>query len=121
MTVPLLHSYGGDRTALRWLSIVRAIIRAALAGAGRRIVKSMRVEINFADQTRIANGYKSYATLAPIVGQCLLPTHTWRKSNCTDELNAAIFNCQVRNSALRACVPATHAVTSGGYHGYCCR
>jgi hypothetical protein len=33
--------------------------------------------------------------LAPIVG-------TWRKSNCTVDLNAATFNCQVRNTAVLA-------------------
>jgi hypothetical protein len=66
------------------------------------------------DQTRIANGHKSHPMLAPIVGQCFLPTHTWRKSNCADDLNAATFNCQVRNTAV-LCASASHAVLLGGY------
>src|SRR5258708_22133802 len=58
---------------------------------------STRVETARADQNRRVNVNKSKATLAPIVGQCYLPTHTWRKSNCNVNLNSATFNCQVRN------------------------
>src|SRR5258707_5307097 len=38
--------------------------------------------------------------LAPIVGRYVSSTHTWRKSNCTDNLDAATFNCQVQKSEL---------------------
>src|SRR5260221_2058027 len=38
--------------------------------------------------------------LAPIVGRYVSSTHTWRKSNCTDNLDAATFNCQVQNAEL---------------------
>src|SRR5262245_41889171 len=90
-------------------------------GRGRQTdKKSMRVEMKCADQTRIANGYKSYPMLAPIVGQCFLPTHTWRKSNCTNDLNAATFNCQVRNTTVLALprrTPSYQEVTNG----YRCR
>src|SRR5262245_53551762 len=68
----------------------------------------MRVEMNCADRTRIANGYESHATLAPIVGPCLPPTHTWRKSDCTDKLNAASFQLSSPEfCAARA--PTSHA------------
>lgn len=73
-----------------------------------------------ADQTRIANGYKSHPMLAPIVGQCFLPTHTWRKSNCTNDLNTATFDCQVRDTTVLALprrTPSYREVTNG----YRCR
>ena len=64
-------------------------------GRGRQTdKKSTRVEMKCADQTRIANGYLNHPMLAPIVGQCFLPTHTWRNSDLIDKLNAATFNCQ---------------------------
>jgi hypothetical protein len=49
-----------------------------------------------------------------IVGQCILPTHTWRKSDCTDNFNTATFNCQVEilRRAFRRRSPKTSELTN---------
>jgi tRNA(Arg) A34 adenosine deaminase TadA len=84
----------------------------------------MRVEMNCTEQTRIANGYESHAALAAIVGQCVSPTHTWRKSDCTDKLNAATFQlsspdfCAARRPGK---ANAAHAASSEATNGYRCR
>jgi tRNA(Arg) A34 adenosine deaminase TadA len=74
---------------------------------------SIRVETDRADQNRRANVDKSHATLAPIVGQCFLPTHTWRKSDCTDKLNAASF--QLSSPEFSAAGASASHRAIGGY------
>jgi hypothetical protein len=41
-----------------------------------------------------ANVSKSHASLAPIVGQCFLPTHTWRNSDFIEMLQLSIVKWQ---------------------------
>src|SRR6266436_1639497 len=79
----------------------------------------MQVEADWADQNRPANVNKSHAKLAPAVGQCFLPTHTWRKSDCTDNLNAATF---IVKSGILSCLPSGVARRAiGGTNGNRCR